>query len=95
LQVLIDGRAIQPSGNNNYSELNDPEINSLIDQAKAEPDAQKAANIWAQINSKVMDTGTQLPFVYDKALNYRNPKMTNVFVNSYYGMWDFSTLGVS
>jgi peptide/nickel transport system substrate-binding protein len=95
LQVLVDGRAIQPSGNNNYSELNDPEINSLIDQAKAEPDAQKAANIWAQINSKVMDTGTQLPFVYDKALNYRNPKMTNVFVNSYYGMWDFSTLGVS
>jgi peptide/nickel transport system substrate-binding protein len=95
LQVLVDGRAIKASGNNNYSELNDPEINSLIDQAKAEPDAQKAADIWAQINKKVMDTGTQLPFVYDKALNYRNPRMTNVFVNNYYGMWDFSTLGVS
>jgi len=95
LQVLVDGRAIKASGNNNYSEINDPEINSLIDKAKAEPDAQKAADIWAQINSKVMDTATQLPFVYDKALNYRNPRMTNVFVNAYYGMWDFSTLGVS
>ncbi len=95
LQVLVDGRAIKASGNNNYSEINDPEINSLIDQAKGEPDAQKAAAIWGQINSKVMDTATQLPFVYDKALNYRNPRMTNVFVNSYYGMWDFSTLGVS
>ena len=95
LQVLVDGRAIKQSGNNNYAELNDPEINSLIDKARAESDATKAADIWSQINSKVMDTATQLPFVDDKALNYRNPRMTNVFVNSYYGMWDFSTIGVS
>jgi peptide/nickel transport system substrate-binding protein len=95
LQVLVDGRAILPSGNNNYAELNDPEINSLIDQAKSETDPAKAATIWGQINSKVMDTATQLPFVYDKALNYRNPRMTNVFVQEYFGMWDFSTLGVS
>jgi peptide/nickel transport system substrate-binding protein len=95
LQVLVDGRAILPSGNNNYAELNDPEINSLIDKAKAESDPAKSAEIWGQINSKVMDTATQLPFVYDKALNYRNPRMTNVFVQEYFGMWDFSTLGVS
>jgi len=95
LQVIVDGRAIQPSGNNNYEELNDPEINSLIDQAKAESDAQKAADIWSKINSKVMDTATLLPYVYDKALNYRSARMTNVFINNYYGMDDFSALGVS
>jgi peptide/nickel transport system substrate-binding protein len=95
MQVLVDGRAIKQSGNNNYSEINDPAINSLIDQAKSEPDAKKAADIWAQINSKVMDTATLVPFVYDKALNYRNPRLTNVFVNDYFGMDDFSTLGVS
>jgi peptide/nickel transport system substrate-binding protein len=95
MQVLVDGRAILPSGNNNYEELNDPEINSLIDKARAEPDAKKAADVWGQINAKVMDTASLLPFVYDKALNYRNPRMTNVFVNEYYGMWDFSTLGTA
>jgi peptide/nickel transport system substrate-binding protein len=42
-----------------------------------------------------MDTAAMVPYVYDKALNYRNPRMTNVFVNDYYGMDDFSTLGVS
>jgi len=42
-----------------------------------------------------METGTHLPYVYDKALNYRNPRMTNVFVNAYFRMDDFSTLGVS
>ncbi|NJC72824.1 ABC transporter substrate-binding protein [Planosporangium thailandense] len=95
LQVLVDGRKIQPSGNNNYGELNDPEINSLIDKANSEPDPKKSAAIWSQINAKVMDTATQLPFVYDKALNYRNPRLTNVFVWSYYGEWDFSALGLS
>jgi peptide/nickel transport system substrate-binding protein len=95
LQILIDGRSILPSGNNNYEELNDPDINALIDKARGESDPKKAADIWSQINSKVMDTATFLPYVYDKALNYRNPRVTNVFINQYYGMDDFSTLGVS
>jgi peptide/nickel transport system substrate-binding protein len=93
-QVLVDGRAIKPSGNNNYAELNDPEVNSLIDQAKAEPDVNKSAAIWTQIDKKVADQAVYLPFVYDKALNYRNPRVTNVYVNGYYGMYDFSALGV-
>jgi len=95
LSVLVDGRNILPSGNNNYGELNDPEINSLIDQAKAESDPKKSAAIWTNINHKVMDSAVMVPFVYDKALNYRNPRVTNVYVNGYYGMYDFSSLGVS
>ncbi|WP_344621084.1 ABC transporter substrate-binding protein [Dactylosporangium salmoneum] len=95
LQVLVDGRMIQQSGNNNYSELDDPEINKLIDQAKAETDPKKAADIWAQIDHKVMDSAVMVPFVYDKALNYRNPRVTNVFVTQYYGMYDFASLGVA
>ncbi len=95
LQVLVDGRLIQPSGNNNYEEMNDPEINALIDKGKTQTDPDKVAETWGEINKKVMDRASLLPFVYDKALNYRNPRMTNVFVNEYYGMWDFSALGVS
>jgi peptide/nickel transport system substrate-binding protein len=94
LSVLVDGRNILPSGNNNYAELNDPEINALIDSAKAESDPAKAATIWTNINHKVMDAAVMVPFVYDKALNYRNPRVTNVYVTEYYGMYDFSTLGV-
>ncbi|MEV0134797.1 ABC transporter substrate-binding protein [Dactylosporangium sp. NPDC050688] len=95
LAVLVDGRQILPSGNNNYSELNNAEVNSLIDQAKAESDPKKAAAIWGQINKIVMDEAVMVPFTYDKALNYRNPRLTNVFVSQYYGMVDFGSLGVS
>ena len=82
-------------GNNNYRRAQRPDDQRAIDQAKAETDPTKAAADWGQINKQVMDAATYLPFVYDKALNYRNPRMTNVFVNGYYGMVDFSALGVS
>ncbi|UWP84710.1 ABC transporter substrate-binding protein [Dactylosporangium fulvum] len=95
LSVLVDGRNIPESGNNNYAELNNSEVNSLIDKAKAETDPAKAADIWKQINHIVMDEAVMVPFVFDKALNYRNPRVTNVYVTEYYGMYDFGSLGVS
>ena len=95
LDVLVDGDKIQPSGNNNYEELNDPAIQDLIKQANAATDPKKAADLWGQINKKVMDTASLVPYVYDKALNYRNPRLTNVYVDPYFGMLDFQALGVS
>jgi peptide/nickel transport system substrate-binding protein len=95
LDVLVDGDQIQPSGNNNYEELNDPAIQDLIKQAQASIDPAKAADLWGQINAKVMDTAALLPYVYGKALNYRNPRLTNVYVDPYFGMYDFQALGVS
>jgi peptide/nickel transport system substrate-binding protein len=95
LDVLVNGNKIQPAGNNNYAELNDPAINSAIDKANAETDPAAAAKDWAAIDKTAMDSAAYLPFVFDKALNYRNPKMTNVYVDSYYGMYNFAALGVS
>ncbi|MFC5008694.1 ABC transporter substrate-binding protein, partial [Dactylosporangium cerinum] len=95
LSILVDGRSISASGNNNYAELDNAEVNSLIDKAKAATDPKAAADIWGQINKIVMDEAVMVPFTYDKALNYRNPRLTNVFVTEYYGMYDFASLGVT
>ncbi|WP_433218633.1 ABC transporter substrate-binding protein [Dactylosporangium sp. CS-047395] len=94
LQVIVDSRAIFESGNNNYAELSDPSVDALIDQAAAEPDPAKNAEIWKQINRKVSESATYMPFTYDKALNYRNPRLTNVYITQYYGQVDFGNLGV-
>lgn len=95
LQPLVDGRFITTNGNNNYSEINDPAINSLFDQAAAESDPAKAADLYKQINHKVIDGGYYLPVVADKALNYRNPRLTNVYVQQAFGEVDFQALGTS
>ncbi|WP_433044951.1 ABC transporter substrate-binding protein [Dactylosporangium sp. CS-033363] len=93
--TLIDGRQILPSGNNNYAELDDPLINQQLDNARTVTDPVRAAGIWQQVNAEVMDNASMLPLVYDQVLNYRNPRLTNVFVNQYYGTWDATALGVS
>ena len=42
---------------------------------------------------QVMKDAVLLPATYNKALLYRPPDLANVFVQSYYGMYDYGTLG--
>ncbi|MCU1601249.1 MAG: transporter substrate-binding protein [Frankiales bacterium] len=95
-ESIVDGRAIKKDGgNSNYAELNDPAINSLIDQAGSETDASKRNDLWAQVDQKVMDAAVILPFVADKALTYRGPRLTNVYINQAFGIYDFVNIGVT
>ncbi|MFI1995062.1 ABC transporter substrate-binding protein [Actinoplanes sp. NPDC020271] len=95
LQPLVDSRFILKNGNYNLPLIKDPAIDALFDQAAAETDATKAADLYSQINHKTMEGAYYLPFVVDKALNYRNPRLTNVYIHDAFGMVDFQALGVS
>jgi peptide/nickel transport system substrate-binding protein len=95
MQPLADSRFIPANGNSNIAEIRDPAIDGLFDQAAAETDPTKAAAIYTQINHKIMEGAYYLPFVVDKALNYRNPRLTNVYQQEALSMIDFQALGVS
>jgi peptide/nickel transport system substrate-binding protein len=95
MQPLADSRFIPAGGNSNLPEIKDPSIDALFDQASAETDPNKAADIYSQINHKIMEGAYYLPFVVDKALNYRNPRLTNVYEQQAFGMVDFQALGTS
>ncbi|WP_055587598.1 ABC transporter substrate-binding protein [Peterkaempfera griseoplana] len=95
LRVLVDGRLILKSGNNNYSEINDPEINGWIDDAAKSTDPAEAAAAYTKINHKVMDQALYFPGVVEQSLNYFNPRLTNVMFSQELGMIDFSALGLS
>ncbi|GGO92935.1 ABC transporter substrate-binding protein [Wenjunlia tyrosinilytica] len=95
-QPLVDGRFIAQSGNYNNSELNDPAINKLFDDAIAETDPVKAGEIYKQINHKVSDRADYLPFVYEKTITWRSSRLTNVYTaDSYNGRYDYVSLGVA
>jgi peptide/nickel transport system substrate-binding protein len=94
MSEIVDGRKIKANGNQNYSEINDPAINAGIDAATGESDEAKRVKDWQDVDKKVMEDASLMPFTYDKALNYRNPRTTNVYVTSAYGMYDFQALGV-
>ncbi|MBT2403985.1 MULTISPECIES: ABC transporter substrate-binding protein [unclassified Streptomyces] len=95
-QPLVDGRFILQSGNNNFSELNDPAINTLFDQAIAETDPAKAGDIYKQMNQKVSEAAVYLPFVYDKTITWRSTRLTNAYTtDAYNGRYDYASLGVT
>ncbi|MCB5166612.1 ABC transporter substrate-binding protein [Streptomyces bambusae] len=94
-QPLVDGRFILQSGNNNFSELNDPAINKLFDDAIAETDADKAGAIYKQMNQKVSEAAVYLPFVFDKTISWRSDRLTNAYTtDAYNGRYDYASLGV-
>ncbi|MEV8537235.1 ABC transporter substrate-binding protein [Streptomyces sp. NPDC051211] len=94
LQPLVDGSFILPNGNNNYSELNDPEVNKLFDDAAAAKTPEEAAPFYTQINKKIMEKALYLPINFDKAFVYHNPRLTNVYFNESMGKIDLATVGV-
>ncbi|MFJ6936548.1 ABC transporter substrate-binding protein [Streptomyces sp. NPDC101132] len=94
LQPLVDGSFILPNGNNNYSMLNDPEVNGLFDKAADAATPEEAAPFYTDINKKVMEKALYLPINFDKAFVYHNPRLTNVYFNESMGKIDLATVGV-
>jgi peptide/nickel transport system substrate-binding protein len=91
--ALFDGGSIVSAGNTNIAELNDPLVNQWFLALEAS-NTQAQRNTYADmIDRQVMKDAVLLPAVYSKALLYRGPNLTNVNVNSYFGMYNYGTLG--
>ena len=91
--ALFNGKSIVPAGNTNIAEENDPKVNSLFVQLEQATSAAQRNSISEQIDTQVMKDAVMLPAVYSKALLYRSPALTNVYVQKYYGMYNYPVLG--
>jgi peptide/nickel transport system substrate-binding protein len=94
LDEIANGNAIAPAGNANISEINDPTINKLFTQASNDNNVATRTAIWPQIDMQIMKLAAILPNVYQKVLLYRNPNVTNVYFDEYYGMYNYAVLGL-
>ena len=91
--ALFNSKAIVPAGNANIAELADPAVDSLFNQLEAATSDSDRTSISQQIDQKVMADAVMLPGVYSKALLYRPTTLTNVSVQTYYGMYNYGVLG--
>ncbi len=91
---IADGKAISPAGNTNLSQLNDPVVNDLLTKMTTTNDAATRNSYTGQIDQQIMKDAAILPGVYAKSLLYRTPTLTNVYVQPYYGMYNYAVLGV-
>jgi peptide/nickel transport system substrate-binding protein len=91
---ITAGDTISPAGNYNVAELNDPVVNNYLNKMAVTNDAATRNSYTAKIDMQVMKDAAILPEVYAKSLLYRDPQLTNVFVQPYYAMCNYSTLGL-
>jgi peptide/nickel transport system substrate-binding protein len=90
---ITNGKDILPTGNTNYASLNDPVVNGILDGATT---GKSTADDFKKLDAQVMKDAVMLPYVYDKTLFYRNPRMTNVRVNfALGGYYDFVNAGTA
>src|SRR5919198_783253 len=64
--VLLDGRKITATANNNYGDYDNPRVNTMIDQAYATQDAAARNLRWAEIDRQLMQDAAWAPLVYDR-----------------------------
>jgi peptide/nickel transport system substrate-binding protein len=91
---ITAGNTIGAAGNTNIEELNDPVVNNLLAKYGTTTDEATRNSYTAQIDMQVMKDAGILPEVYAKSLLYRNPNLTNVYVQPYYGMYNYAVLGL-
>jgi peptide/nickel transport system substrate-binding protein len=77
LGVLLDGRAITATSNNNYGDYNNPKVNALIDQANAARDDRARGALWGQIDRLVMQDAAWAPLVYDREAFFWSSRVRN------------------
>jgi peptide/nickel transport system substrate-binding protein len=85
---IANGAAILPTGNSNYPSLNDPKVNTLLNNFERLTDPSARAASASAMDKQVMANAVYLPFLLDKTTYYRSPRTTNMYLQfglgSYY-----------
>ena len=67
---LIDGDSIQNTNNQNFGNVEDPEIDKLLDEANANPDLEAAAPQYAEVDRMLVENGHIAPYGHRTLANF-------------------------
>ena len=65
LDPTFNGENIIPRGNSNWPELDVPEVNKAIDDAKLVTDPAERAQAWADVNHSIVEQAPRIPYMWD------------------------------
>jgi peptide/nickel transport system substrate-binding protein len=72
---LVDGASIQPTNNQNFGNVDDPEITKGIAELNKEPDLTKAEDQWKDLNRKLVERGWIAPYGHRKLSTFFSERM--------------------
>jgi peptide/nickel transport system substrate-binding protein len=91
---LMHGDNILESGNSNYSEVDDPELNQMIDDAAATADPTERAAKWEEVNRYATEQAYWVPWSWDEDILPFSEDAVNVFYHYNYSLIDWTNVGV-
>jgi peptide/nickel transport system substrate-binding protein len=93
LDPTFNGENIIPSQNSNWPELDVPELNKAINDAKLVVDPAERAQAWADVNKMIMEQAPSIPYMWDYQHIAISPNMRGV-QNGYSTIWDLNFTSV-
>jgi peptide/nickel transport system substrate-binding protein len=75
LLVPVDGDSIQPTGNQNVGNVDDPVINRGIDRLRREPDLTEAENEWAELDRRLVEKAYVAPYGSERLSTFLSERM--------------------
>jgi peptide/nickel transport system substrate-binding protein len=92
--VLLNGTRITETHNNNYSDFNDPAVNSKIAELKQKPTLNATVNSeWAALDAQIMKKGGWAPYVNRQFTDFFGKDIdTSCYINHVLYQFDFSRI---
>jgi peptide/nickel transport system substrate-binding protein len=78
-----------PVNNSNWSQVNDPHLNAMMNSASLITDPTAQANAWANIDKYISENAYGLPMTFDSQANIRSADVVGVNQLWNVGEWDF------
>lgn len=72
---LVDGATIQPTNNQNFGNVDDPQINAGIAKLNKESDPNSVADQWAALDQRLVDEAFVAPYGYRKLTTFMSDRM--------------------
>ena len=89
LDPTFNGANILPANNNNWSQLDVPEINKAMEEAEMLTDPAERAQAWADIDKMITDEAPAINWLWDKTPNIRSENV-NAVIDEDNGLWSLS-----
>lgn len=91
-----DGVAMQKGdfGKDNYSYLQDPEIDKDIEDATLENNLERQWKLWGELDGKLQQKAVAIPVLYPNAIRIHGSNVSGAFIHPAFGAPDLAALGL-
>jgi peptide/nickel transport system substrate-binding protein len=86
---LVDGASIQPTNNQNFGNVDDPELNEGIAELDQEPEmTDEVADRWRELNVHLVEEGHVVPYGHRKLATFVSERMDFENCTRFHPVWN-------